>query len=317
MILTNLPDLPPRPLTAANASFRAWFYARWGRENALVCGRATAAEYSPIAQALSIKLAMGGAECYLLPRRRLRVDDDALLILNAGTVYGSRIDGTLPADSLAVFFRPGLMAEVNAARRQTWDQQLDEPAPLPCGLGFSEHLRPRVPTLVRRLMQVRRDALAGERDEDWLEQHLLLLASDMLDSEADGLRDPMRLQVARAATRQELTRRLRRAADVIQSRFADPLTLDDLAAEACLSRFHFVRHFSRLFGISPCAALMRKRAAVAARLHAGGQTDVERLAQCCGLGSRWALRRAWQRFGGPAAAAPTPQDPHAGPGPGT
>jgi hypothetical protein len=38
MILTTLPDLPPRPETAANAAFRRRFYVRWGHENAIVCG---------------------------------------------------------------------------------------------------------------------------------------------------------------------------------------------------------------------------------------------------------------------------------------
>ena len=32
MILTDLPDLPPRPLTARVAAFRRDFYRRWGRE---------------------------------------------------------------------------------------------------------------------------------------------------------------------------------------------------------------------------------------------------------------------------------------------
>lgn len=36
MILTEMPDLPPRPLTAANAAFRADYFARWGKENLIL-----------------------------------------------------------------------------------------------------------------------------------------------------------------------------------------------------------------------------------------------------------------------------------------
>ena len=39
MILTELPDLPPRPETPANAAFRRDYVARWGKENTVLCGR--------------------------------------------------------------------------------------------------------------------------------------------------------------------------------------------------------------------------------------------------------------------------------------
>ena len=57
MILTTLPDLAPRPETAGNAEFRRRFYARWGRENAIVCGHARHAEYAVHPQTLSVKMA--------------------------------------------------------------------------------------------------------------------------------------------------------------------------------------------------------------------------------------------------------------------
>lgn len=301
MILTQLPDLPPLPETAANAVFRQWFYQRWGRENAVVCGRATVAEYSAIPQCLSIKTARGGRERYFLPQRELVVDDDSFLILNHGQTYGSRLDAQRPAESLAVFFRPGLLAQVRAARRQSPAQALDDGDPSPQGFEFSEHLRPHTPAVSMRLARLRDAVQAGERSEDWLEQHLLLLATAMLDLEADEDRAIQRLPAARAATRRELARRLRLAADCIASRHAEPLTLDDLAQAACLSRFHFLRYFAQFYGLTPYASLMRKRAQAAQRLLAGGETDRERVAQRCGFGTRWALQRALRRFPGTAA----------------
>ncbi len=303
MILTALPDLPPRPETAANAAFRRAFYARWGRENAIVCGRAARAEYSSLTQALSIKMARGGAERYLLPDRALRVDDDSLLILNQGRRYGSLLEGSRPAESFAVFFRPGLLAQVRAARLQTPAALLEQPAPeARDDFAFAEHLRPRGTRLALRLDRLRDEVLAGERSEDWLEQQLLLLAAAMLDDEADAERALSRLAVARPSTRRDLARRLQRAADAIETRYDEPLTLDDLAATACLSRYHFVRFFAQLHGLPPYAALCAKRARVAQRLLAGGETDRESIAQRCGFGTRWALQRALQRFA---------QDPHA------
>lgn len=311
MILTQLPDLPPRPETAANAAFRRWFYARWGRENAIVCGSARHAEYAAIAQCLSVKLAHGAGERYLLPRRELLVDDDRWLVLNQGRCYGSRLadgpagrgaagagaGGMAATRSFAVFFRPGLLDEVRAARRLT-PVQLLEPSPTaaPAGFEFGEHLRPHGGEATQRLHGLQAAVQQGERSELWLEQQLLLLAGVLLQLEGEDDRLLARLPAARTVTRRELLRRLRRAADCLQTRYAEDLTLDDLAGAACLSRYHFVRCFGAVFGLSPYAGLMRKRAACARRLLAAGATDRDAVAQHCGLGTRWGLARALRRF---------------------
>jgi AraC-like DNA-binding protein len=52
---------------------------------------------------------------------------------------------------------------------------------------------------------------------------------------------------------------LRRAHDLIDLRYADPLNLDDLAREAGYSRFHFARAFATAYGETPRAYLTRRR----------------------------------------------------------
>lgn len=297
MILTALPDLPPAPETAANAAFRRSFYARWGRENALVCGRAVRAEYATFEQTLSIKMATGGRERYFLAHREVSVDDDNLLVLNEGSRYGSLLAGHAPAFSFAVFFRPGMHAEVVSARQQRLGAVLDGTVPAPrAPRPFSEHLRRHDRRLTPLLQHLRAEALAGERDEGWLEQRLALLLDAMLDAEADGDRPIEHLQAVRRSTRAELARRLRLAADFIESCHSEPITLDRIAEVACLSRFHFVRHFHRFYGHTPHDHLLHKRVRAARRMLASGAEDREAVALRCGFGSRSALWRALQRF---------------------
>ena len=52
---------------------------------------------------------------------------------------------------------------------------------------------------------------------------------------------------------------LRRARDLMDARYADPLELDDLAAAAGFSRYHFAREFRAAFGETPGAYLTRRR----------------------------------------------------------
>lgn len=323
MILTTLPDLAPRPQTAANAEFRRRFYARWGRENAVVCGHARHAEYEVFPQTLSIKMAAGGRERYFLAgRRELAVDDDNYLVLDEGSRYGSVLSaarpGGPPAWSFALFFRPGLQHEVAGARAQRLGVALDVPdlsrpavrgtassPPRHCA-HFAEHLRPHGSAVSRRLGHIAGAVQAGERDELWLEEQCLALLDAMFDADAAARPEPG----ARQAQRAELQRRLHLAADFIEMHYAQPLTLHRMAEVACLSRYHFVREFARAFGLSPHAYLTRKRARAAQRALRDGATDRDALADQCGFGSRWSLLRALARHGVDTTSSPeSPQAP--------
>jgi transcriptional regulator GlxA family with amidase domain len=54
-------------------------------------------------------------------------------------------------------------------------------------------------------------------------------------------------------------RHLLRAKDLADARFAEPLSVDDLAGAARLSRAHFSREFKAAFGVSPHAYLLTRR----------------------------------------------------------
>jgi AraC family transcriptional regulator len=299
MIFATMPDLPPRPATPANAAFRESFLRRWGRENALVCGFTRNAEYQQHGQTLSVKAAWGGRERFLLAEREVAVDDDHWLILNDGRRYASVLRNDRPMASMAIFFRPGLAAEVAAARGLDTAAALDRPdapaASRHLAPEFSEHLRAHDGgDISRRLRALWHAVQDGERSEDWLEEQSLLLVDRLLGQ------GPLRVRGAtRRSARDELRRRLRLAADHIDTCHAQPLDLEAMARVACLSRWHFVRHFRAEFGITPYAFLLRKRARVAARLLAAGQGDREAVALACGFGSRFALARALARWAAP------------------
>jgi AraC-like DNA-binding protein len=61
-------------------------------------------------------------------------------------------------------------------------------------------------------------------------------------------------------------RHLLRAKDLVDARYAEPLRVADLAAEAGLSRAHFSREFRRAFGEPPHAYLLSRRLERAAAL---------------------------------------------------
>ena len=295
MILTELPDLPPRPETPANAAFRREYVARWARENTLLCGDSRFVEYPEVTHPASIKMAWGGAEVYHLRRRDVRVADGSWLVLNDGDRYGSTLKSDRPATSFSIFLRRGLAAEIIVARKLGLERSLErgaERARPPSTSAFSPHLRGQDRHVAPRMRSIYARVIAGERSQDWLDEQAVLLVGDLVAAENEALASTLRIPASKASTRAELSRRLRLAADHIESHFDQPLPLEALAEVACMSSYHFLRYFALLHGATPHAYVVRCRTAAARRLLADGVSDATVLARRSGFGSRSSLYRA-------------------------
>ncbi len=304
MILREMPDLPPRPLTPANAAFRANYFARWGRENTIVCGRSRYAEYLPHKQSLSIKMAWGGSETYTVGKRRLTVDDDAYLILNESQTCSSVLQGEQEVESFCVFFRPKMADEVMGALCSTLTQAADDGARLALRQPhFAEHLRPHDDIVTPALMQFAHKVREEIDDADALEESLQNLLQRMLSAD-HRLRDNERsIGSVKRSTREELLRRVNWAADFICSNYAAPITLDEIAAAASLSKFHLIRLFRDVHGVSPYGFLINKRLATASRLLDRLELDLSEIALVAGFGTRWSLFRHFRKATGESGAA--------------
>ena len=303
MILTELPDLLPRPETPANAAFRRDYSRRWGRENTVLCGQTRHAEYLNVIHPLSVKMAWGGREVYRLLRRDVHVGAGRYLVLNDGDEYSSRLSSERPTNSFSIFLRRGLAEQVVAARRLGVERCMEQDAgAMPA--AFSPHLRADDAHVTPRMRHIHERVLAGERSQEWLDEQAVLLIDDLLRSEQAAVASTQALPAIKASTRAELGRRLRLAADFIESHYDRPLPLETLAQVACMSTFHFVRYFAMLHGATPHAYLLRRRTAAARQLLAEGMDDLARVAERSGFGSRSSLYRALMRPGPGEAPAP-------------
>jgi len=181
MILTELPDLPPRPLTARVAAFRRDFYRRWGRENCIVSGMSRHAEYGLFRQTLSIKCAAQGSEVYFVDRRRVTVSDDTFLVLNEGRVYASSLNSATDTYSFSIFFRPGLGDEIAAGLQRPLDSALEDGSlPVKGCIEFDESLQHHNSKITPVLRFIQRQIAAGVRDENWLEEQCQFLLERLI-----------------------------------------------------------------------------------------------------------------------------------------
>jgi AraC-like DNA-binding protein len=98
-------------------------------------------------------------------------------------------------------------------------------------------------------------------------------------------------------------RHLLRAKDLADGRYFEPLTVDDLARAAGLSRAHFSREFRRAFGESPHAYLLTRRLERAASLLRSTDQTVAEICLRVGLRSVGSFTTSFKRaYGVPPAA---------------
>src|SRR6266850_3880240 len=98
-------------------------------------------------------------------------------------------------------------------------------------------------------------------------------------------------------------RHLLRARDMVDSRYAEPLGVADLARTAGLSRAHFSREFRRAFGESPHAYLLTRRLERSAALLRTTDRSVADICLSVGLQSVGSFTTSFGRtFGMPPTA---------------
>jgi AraC family transcriptional regulator len=294
MLLRTLPDL-----SETNAGFRQWFNAKWGRENCVIWGRSRRAAFGPCAHGLSVRAAWGGEERCAFDGRTVAVDDDSFLILNNGRVCATQIEAAQPVESFAIYFRPGLVERAYGAMTLSIDQALAQgSAMIERSAEFAESLQPHDKHVSPVLRYIKIHLLRGLDDEAWYEEQLHFLLERMLAHRDHLLRRIDELQLIRATTRREIHRRIGLATDFLHSNYARPMDLEALSNVACLSKFHFLRVFRLIHGITPHQYLQRKRTHAALRLLQTTRLNVEEIADRVGFTQRNTFERQLRRWTG-------------------
>lgn len=258
-------------------------------------GRATRA----MDKRLCIRTVLCGTERLEHAHRTIRLDEDSYLIQNSleSIVGPGRSEDRL----VALVFTPSQIARALGAGE------------LPV---FREHVRLKVDQVGTHLRSIEGAVQAGNAMPAWLDEQFVVLLISLLRAEQELDERAFRINCVKAVTRQELLRRLLLATDFIHSHYEQPLQLEAIAQAARLSRFHLVRLFRQVLGVTPHAFLLNKRLSVARRLLTKCDGDLNHIALHSGFGNRWSLFRRLQAqhgVGGQAlrdarAARPTSGD---------
>jgi AraC family transcriptional regulator len=175
--------------------------------------------------------------------------------------------------------------------------KLELPDALLADAGFDRPggFRPVVGRLDPLLVQLARQAAANAREPQSLYRETMELA---IAAHLTHLLAPARPVAAGTGDR-----RLQRAVAYIHDNIAGDLALDDMASEAAISRFHFVRAFTRAFGKTPLQYVIHERMELAKLLLRTTDAPVAAVAAKAGYEDPSRFSRHFRRHAGLTPAA--------------
>jgi len=136
-------------------------------------------------------------------------------------------------------------------------------------------------------------------EDEMKEQELLgELIILLLDEKMKSTKKSNSLPATKSATREEITRRLHLATDLIYSHFDKDLSLGDLSQVSCLSKFHFIRLFKEYFHESPHQFITRLRLEKSISYLRSSNFGIKEISEKVGIANSSSFSRLFKdRFG--------------------
>jgi AraC-like DNA-binding protein len=251
---------------------------------------------------LSIKTVQFSEVDWIVSGRRLRVDPASFLVLNEGQKYSMEIDSIVPVTTCCIFFRRGFVEEIALDATTPIHQSLDSKPRVAPALDFLSRLHSdRKRQFLERMWSLARRC-SQELQPSSFEEEFLIISEHLLLLNAQTRARMARVPAAKASTRNELYRRLEIAREYMHGNLHERISLDDIAREACVSRYHLHRTFKQVFHCTPHGYLTTIRLERAKALLQAGHSALD-TALALGFESPSAFSRLFRaHYGQPPSA---------------
>ena len=244
-------------------------------EDVLVRSRLREAEHVTAGAALSLKWVLDGEERYAFASREVRLRPGDLLLAPVGAGRQSQVRSRTEVVGRCLYLQPATLQAFAAEdlRGET-------------GVALFPRAGDGLATVLDAIDSGAARPSAG------------VLARALVASQLARIAERSALPPRKAERRESVHQRLVRVRAHIHEHLDQPLPLATLAGMACMSPFHFARHFRAAFGLPPHAYVLRLRLDVAREQLAAGRSSVGEVAAAVGMPDLQGFSRAFRRAHG-------------------
>ncbi|WP_420582674.1 helix-turn-helix domain-containing protein [Reichenbachiella sp.] len=298
MLLSEFPDIHwlKKAIQQNFSEKRSWDnkpLPAMGWPTAILNVKTKQVERTDIKGPFSLFLNLAGKSQVTCDQKSVQLNTDTYLLSNHGQHYDLLINEKQSTETFNIHFGEKLYQDTIHTLTKSDDQLLDEPCTqvIKFNQCVRTHFRgPQFNTLVEKVQ-------ANYQNEE-KESSLFDLLSYLLIENNKQLRQTENLFSVRSATKEELIKRIYLSVDFIHSNFNKPITLDQLAEVAMLSKFHFLRTFKSIFKVSPHQYIKQIRLQKAIALIKEDQLPLYLVAQQVGIENGSSLSRMMYQLTG-------------------
>jgi len=251
-------------------------HARFGADNLVLHAKGRRHVVKDFPGPLSIKSVMSGEVGWIVEGRNIVVDAQSFLVLGDGQKYSMDMDAPRPVETCCAFFRRGFVEQVSQDMTSPLQASIDEPERPAPPLQFLSRLHRDTKGLILPYLWSLAARCSDQLQPSSFEEDFLILSSELMKLYREIASQIARVPAAKASTREELFRRLQLAREYLHSSADQRISLEEVARESCLSRYHLHRSFTKVFRRTPHAYLTALRLEKAKSLLQAGHsvTDV-------------------------------------------
>lgn len=247
-------------------------HAAFGTDNLVLHAKGTRHVVTDFPGPLSIKSVIRGEVGWVVDGRDIVVDTRSFLVLGDGQKYSMNVDAPRPIETCCAFFRRGFVEKITQDMTSPLQASIDEPQRQAPPLEFLSRLHADPKGRILPALWSLAARCSEQLQPSSFEEDFLVLSAELMKLYREITVEIARVPAAKASTREELFRRLQLAREYIHSKVDQQVSLEEVARESCLSRYHLHRSFTRVFRRTPHAYLTALRLEKAQSLLQAGRT---------------------------------------------
>jgi AraC-like DNA-binding protein len=205
---------------------------------------------------LALNFNLDARQSYFIGNREFVVAPDRYLFINEGQSFKTFARSDRSQRMVTLAFKVSLAQEIHHILSHTAEYLLDHPT------GTAE-----APTLFEKTYRMddfyyqRVSALIANRkgDNEELKDKLEDVLAHFIRVHYDLQRGVASMKMIRQSTKLEIFRRLNWSMEYLHACYAKPVSVKDLAAQSCMSEFHYKRLFKEVFEVTPYQYLKNLR----------------------------------------------------------